>query len=63
MERGKIVKFKVSDSAPPVYFQAEDLSVGCKVQFLKHQFIIIDADEYALSYMEKHREQVSPLFF
>ncbi len=50
---------KVSDSAPPLYYQAEDLSIGCKVDFLKHQFLIIDADEYALSYMEKHKEQVS----
>ena len=58
LERDRIVKMKISDSAPPLYYLAEDLSVGCKVVFLQHQFIIIDADEYALSYMEKHKEQV-----
>ena len=59
MERCRVVKMEISDSAPLVYYLAEDLSIGCKVQFLKHRFIIIDADEYALSYMEKHKEQVS----
>lgn len=37
---------------------AEDLYIGCKPQFNKHNFIFIDADEYALRYMEKHSKQV-----
>ena len=41
-----------------MYYLADDLYIGAKANFNDHRFIIIDADEYALRYMEKHNEQV-----
>lgn len=61
LERNRVVKTIVSESDPPVYYQVEDLFIGCKIQIHKYDFILIDADEYALRYMEKHKEQV-PMF-
>ncbi|XP_063693054.1 EF-hand domain-containing family member C2-like [Bolinopsis microptera] len=37
------------------YYQAEDIYVGAVVNFRSHQFVITDADEYALSYAEQHK--------
>ncbi|XP_075706870.1 EF-hand domain-containing family member C2 isoform X2 [Rhinoderma darwinii] len=34
-------------------FKAEDLFVGARINFNGHQFILVDADEYVFSYMEK----------
>ena len=56
--RGRVPKCKISESDPVVYYQAEDLYIGGRAQFYKHNFIIIDADEYALRYMEKNKEKV-----
>ena len=58
MERGRISKPKYSESDPVVYFKAEDLYVGTRVQFYKHKFIFFDVDEYTLRYMEKNEHQV-----
>ena len=33
----------------------QDIYVGAVVNFRSHQFVITDADEYALSYAEKHQ--------
>lgn len=49
---------KNSESESTVYYQAEDLYIGSQVQFNKHRFLLIDADEYALRYMEKCSHQV-----
>ena len=57
LERDRVVRAD-SPEADPVYIQAEDLYVGAKVQIHKHNLILFDADEYALRYMEKNRDQV-----
>lgn len=44
------------------YFTAKDLYVGSRLDFHGHYFILIDADEYAFLYMEKHAHEVSPLY-
>jgi len=36
------------------YYTASDLYIGANVEFYKHKFILTDADEYAVNYMEKH---------
>jgi len=56
LERGRIKKpgqalFKSEMSQ---YYTATDLYVGAQVTFHDHIFIIVDADEYAMSYMEMH---------
>lgn len=57
LERGQIAKPKVREEDATVYYQAEDLCVGSRIQLNRHKFVLIDADEYALRYMEKHAEQ------
>ena len=37
-----------------VSFPPQDLYIGANVEFHKSKFILIDADEYAVIYMEKH---------
>lgn len=37
-----------------VFFSLQDLYIGADVAFHNFQFILIDADEYAVNYMEKH---------
>lgn len=41
----------------PVYYQAEDLYIGGTMELCKHKFKLIDADEYALRYMENNADQ------
>ncbi|XP_077987330.1 EF-hand domain-containing family member C2-like [Glandiceps talaboti] len=55
LERGRVKKpnqprFSTTLSE---YYQASDLYVGSRVDFNCHMFILTDADEYALRYMEK----------
>lgn len=49
IERNKIMR-PDGDS-----YKAEDLHVGAVVSFRSHQFVITDADEYALKYAENHQ--------
>ena len=35
----------------------QDFYVGGRVEFNKHKFVLIDADEYVFKYMEKYCEQ------
>lgn len=58
LERGRIAKPKIQGADPIVYYQAEDLYVGSRVELNRHKFVLIDTDEYALRYMEKHCDQV-----
>lgn len=37
-----------------VSIPSQDLYIGANVEFHKYKFILIDADEYAVDYMEKH---------
>ncbi|XP_073255064.1 EF-hand domain-containing family member C2-like [Porites lutea] len=52
LERGRIKK---PDGVN--YFFAPDLYIGANVEFHKYKFILIDADEYAVMYMEKHSSE------
>lgn len=48
LERGRIKK---PDGVN--YFVAPDLYIGANVEFHRYKFVLIDADEYAVMYMEK----------
>lgn len=52
LERGRVKKPDGSS-----YYNAQDLYIGGSVQFCRHPFILIDADEYAINYMESHAEE------
>ena len=54
IERGKILKGHGldADTQRRVYYQPHDLYIGAAVSLNKHNFKLIDADEYAISYME-----------
>ncbi|XP_031554870.1 EF-hand domain-containing family member C2-like [Actinia tenebrosa] len=54
LERGRIKK-PDQDS----YYVAQNLYIGANVQFFNHEFILVDADEYAVEYMEKHKYEFS----
>ncbi|XP_025079463.1 EF-hand domain-containing family member C2-like isoform X2 [Pomacea canaliculata] len=41
----------------PEHFQAQDLYVGATLEFFKYKFIILDADEYSLRYIDEHSEK------
>jgi len=43
------------------YYNAGDFYVGATLEFNRHRFVLIDADEYAFNYMEQHRDQVCAL--
>ncbi len=58
LERCRIAKPKATDTDPSIYYMADDLYIGSKVEFNRHRFVLISADEYALRYMEKHPDQV-----
>ena len=60
LERDRILRSD-SPEIDPVYVQAEDLYVGANIQIQKHNFILFDADEYALKFMEKNKDRVSLL--
>ena len=45
-------------TSPSAYYAATDFFVGAEVDLNKHRFLLLDADEYAYNYMEKHSDQV-----
>ena len=47
------IYYKSSTKITSLTFQ--DIYVGAVVNFRSHQFVITDADEYALSYAEQHK--------
>ncbi|NXI43529.1 EFHC2 protein, partial [Galbula dea] len=57
--RGRIKKpgQELFKSEPSEYFKAQDLFVGARVCFHGHNFLLVDADEYTLNYMEKHANE------
>ncbi|XP_078612386.1 EF-hand domain-containing family member C2-like [Branchiostoma floridae x Branchiostoma japonicum] len=59
LERSRVKKpgQELYKSEPSAYYLAQDLFVGAKVQFNNHIFVLIDADEYAFRYMEKHSSE------
>ena len=60
MERGRIKKPNQPRFSTELseYYMAQDLFVGARVDFKKHCFILIDADEYAYNYMDRHPDEV-----
>uniref|UniRef100_A0A3P8ULF5 EF-hand domain-containing family member C2 n=1 Tax=Cynoglossus semilaevis TaxID=244447 RepID=A0A3P8ULF5_CYNSE len=59
LERGRVKKpgQEVFKSEPSEYFKAQDLYVGASLCLNRHHFLLLDADEYTLSYMERHAEE------
>ncbi|XP_073214994.1 EF-hand domain-containing family member C2 isoform X3 [Lepidochelys kempii] len=59
LERSRIKKpgQELFKSEISEYFKAQDLFVGAKVCFNGHNFLLVDADEYAFNYMEKHADE------
>lgn len=41
-----------SPTDKPVFYRPQDFAIGAMVEVFKHKFIITDADEYVLKYME-----------
>ena len=48
-----------SDVDNPVFYTAQDLLIGETIEVFKHKFIIKDADEYVLKYMEARPDEFS----
>lgn len=59
LERGRIKKpgQELYKSELSEYYGAKDLYVGAKVCFHGHVLLLVDADEYAFNYMEKHANE------
>lgn len=43
------------------YIKAEELYVGAKVDVNGYLFLLVNADEYTLNYMERHSDKVNSL--
>ena len=59
LERTRAVKPR-SHPDNPNYYMPQDFAIGSVIEVFKHKFIIIDADEYVLNYMEKRTSKFSP---
>ena len=44
------------DRENPVFYGPVDLSIGAMIHVFSHRFIIIDCDDYVLSYLEENKE-------
>ncbi|NXG11865.1 EFHC1 protein, partial [Sakesphorus luctuosus] len=40
----------------PIYYEPSDFAIGSTIEVFGHRFVIIDADEYVLNYMERNAE-------
>ncbi|XP_066494100.1 EF-hand domain-containing protein 1 [Tiliqua scincoides] len=49
-----------SPTDDPVYYEPADFTMGATVEVFGHRFIITDADEYVLNYMESNLESFPP---
>ena len=58
LERTRIAK-PGSSPDKPVFYGPDDMYIGSCVQIFNHRFIITNADEYVLRYMEDHPQQFS----
>ena len=60
LERGRVRKPDQPSFSTQLseYYGARDLHVGTVVEFNRHRFILIDADDYAYNYMERHTSEV-----
>ena len=57
LECTKVPKGGTKDN--PIYYTASDLYLEAILDIFKHRFIIKDADEYVLKYMEARPEEFS----
>lgn len=59
LERGRVKKpdQPLFSTRLSEYYQACDMFVGNRVEINKFQFVLIDADEYAYNYMERHSDE------
>ena len=39
------------------FYRPQDFAIGARIEVFKHKFIITDADEYVLKYMEAHADE------
>jgi len=46
-------KYKLADQSR--YFEATDFYIGARIELNKFKFVLVDADDYAFSYMERHK--------
>merc|ERR1711881_805634 len=46
---------RAKDPHTDQYYIAKDMSVGAVLEFRKHRFVLIEADEYTLNYMENKK--------
>ena len=51
LERTRVTK-PGSSVDNPEFYAPSDLSIGAKIEIFKHRFVITDADEYVLKYLE-----------
>ena len=51
LERTRVTK-PGSSVDNPEFYTPSDLSIGAKIEIFKHRFVITDADEYVLKYLE-----------
>lgn len=60
MTRGalKLPGQEVYTSEPPDYYEPHHMFIGASVNFNGFHFVLTDADEYALRYMELHANEV-----
>lgn len=56
LERTRVAK---PDSTPtcPKFYGPQDFYIGAVIQIFKHRFVIKNADEYVLKFMEEYRDQ------
>ncbi|KAI5946509.1 EF-hand domain-containing protein 1 [Manis javanica] len=59
LDRNKVVK-PYSSVENPVYYGPSDFFIGAVIEVFGHRFIILDADDYVLKYMESNTAQFSP---
>ncbi|KAJ3395881.1 EF-hand domain-containing protein 1 [Lobulomyces angularis] len=41
----------------PLYYNADDLYIGARLDIFRHKFVLLDADEYVFNYMEERPEE------
>lgn len=59
LECTRVVKPGVGTIDNPVYYTAQDLSIGAVIEIFKHRFVIANADEYVLKHMEARPNEFS----
>lgn len=58
LERTRVAK-PGSSPDKPVFYGPDDMYIGSVIYVFNHRFVITNADEYVLKYMEDHPQQFS----